>query len=531
MGFQKQDIERAINQNRLLFMWDTGTGKTYALCSIIELLKYYGETAKAIVLTSSIGVLNLGKEFKKLLPDTYNSDRTLVIKSVTHLKNRFIFDNDDYDIIICHYDCFRSICDAYDKREHKRTKKVKYRKTSVPLDKWYGDKKGLVLMDECHLIGSATSQRTKVLFMNAQFWEYRYFFSATPLDKKQKMYALLRLLNKKLVLDMGEEDWLSTFCQLGVNVGGRYLPHAPNMATWDNKKWLKLQDVLFDSYAVKRTKDILNLPPAIDVDLFRVDMSEKHRKIYETFSSIVAEYTKLKNDKEHEGLVKTFYAQFSVMMMCIENPEMLKSSRTVKSMYELGVNQTLLAQFETYINDFNYAKDFAKLEMLDAIIKDECEESENKIIVFFFHPLTGKLLKEIYPNESFLTSDMPDEKRFPVIENFRTSKNKVLFASINIANTSFTLTECKAAVYFERTWSYIDYDQSRGRIHRYGQTEEVRYYNMCYEDSFDYLQLKALETKGACVESLIKKNMFNSKEWKTLFGGSVEEMDEFLEHL
>lgn len=530
MGFQKQDIERAINQNRFLFMWDTGTGKTYALCAIEELLKYYGETSKAIVLTSSIGVLNLGKEFVKLLPDTYNQERTLVIKSVTQLKNRFIFDDDTYDIVICHYDCFRAICDAYDKRENKRTKKVKYRKSSVPLDKWYGDKKGLILMDECHMIGSV-NQRTKALFMNAKFWEYRYFFSATPLDKKQKMYPLLYLLNKKLVNGLNEEDWLSTFCQLGVKVGERFLPHAPNMATWNEKKWLELQDLLFDSYASKRTKDLLNLPPAIDMDLLEVPMSKKHRTLYEAFSSIVSEYTKLKNDKEHEGLVKTFYAQFSVMMMCIENPEMLKSSRTLKSMYDLGVNKNNLVAFETLINEFDYKKDFSKLEYLNAIIKDECVEKGNKILVFFYHPLTGKLLKEIYPNETFLTSDLPDYERFPTIEKFKKSDNKVLFASINIANTSFTLTECKAAVYFERTWSYIDYDQSRGRIHRIGQDSEVRYYNMSYENSFDYLQLKALETKGACVDSLIKKNMFTSKEWKTLFGGSTTDFDNMLQKL
>ena len=530
MSFQKQDIERAINQNRLLFMWATGTGKTYALASIEECLKYSGKTNKCIILTSSIGVQNLAKELDKLIVN-YNPERTLVVKSITKLKNRFVFDDDSYDIILCKYDCFRSICDAYDKREHKRTKKVKYRKSSVPLDKWYGNKAGLVFFDECHYLGNSKSQRTKCVFMNLNFWEYRYLFSATPLDKKDKAYSILKILDKELVNDLDYESWLSQFCHLGVNVGSRFLPQAPDMRTWNNKKWLELQDKLFDSYAVRRDKDILGLPDAIDMDLLRVDMSEKHRKIYETFCNIVAEYTKLKNDENHKGLVKEFYAQFSVLMMCIENPESLKTSRTINSMEKIGINPMRLAEFRTYINDFNYLKDFSKLEVLDDIIEDECVENENKIMVYFYHPLTGKLLKEKYPDESFLTSDLPDEKRNKVIEDFKTSKNKVLFAAITIADTSFTLNEAKAIVYFERTWSHIVYEQSRGRIHRIGQDKEVRYYNMCYENSFDYLQLKALETKGSCVDSLIKKNMFTSREWKMLFGGSIEEVGDYLNKL
>lgn len=527
MGFQKQDIERALNQNRFLFMWATGTGKTYAMASLEEMLKYYDKTKKCIILTSSVGVLNLAQELQNLIVD-YDPSRTLVVKSITKLKNRFVFDDDSYDILLCKYDCFKAICDAYDKREHKREKKVKYTKTSLPLDKWYGDKAGLIFFDECHYLGNPSSQRTKCVLMNLKFWEYRYLFSATPLDKKDKAYSILKILDNSLVNGLSHQDWLSTYCQLGVHIGSRFLPYTPNMDTWDTKKWFELQDILFDSYAVRRDKDLLGLPNAIDMPLLKVEMSEKHRKIYETFCSIVADYTKLKNDKEHKGLVKEFYAQFQILMASIENPEILKTSRSLKSMLDIGIDRVKYEQFVSYIKDFKYTKDFSKLEVLDDIIEDECIENENKILVYFYHPKTGEFLKERYPNESFLTSDLSDDERFKVIEKFKKSKNKVLFAAITIADTSFTLNEAKAIVYFERTWSHIVYEQSRGRIHRIGQDKEVRYYNLCYENSFDFLQLKALETKGACVESLIKKNMFTSNEWRTLFGGEITKLDMFL---
>jgi SNF2 family DNA or RNA helicase len=88
-------------------------------------------------------------------------------------------------------------------------------------------------------------------------------------------------------------------------------------------------------------------------------------------------------------------------------------------------------------------------------------------------------------------------------------------------NTSFTLTECKAAVYYERTWSLLDLEQSKGRIYRIGQKDEVTYYYFLYKNSIDNLQLKALETKGRILENLVKKNNLDSNEWKLLFNADM----------
>ncbi len=118
-------------------------------------------------------------------------------------------------------------------------------------------------------------------------------------------------------------------------------------------------------------------------------------------------------------------------------------------------------------------------------------------------------------------SDIEKNNRIPLIESFKKSKEKVLLASVSVANTSFSLNECSAAVYFENTWTYTDYFQSRGRIARIGKNEEVRYYQLCYNNSINQLQIDNLKTKGQTIENLIRKNTLTAEQWKAVFNSGT----------
>ena len=113
-SFQEIDIEKAINQSSFLFKYDTGLGKSYVLSGCLAHLRYFNECWKALVLTSSIGIMNLNGEIQKFVAQ-YDPSRTLVISSITELKDRLVFSNDNWDIIICGYSTFKSINDAYKK--------------------------------------------------------------------------------------------------------------------------------------------------------------------------------------------------------------------------------------------------------------------------------------------------------------------------------------------------------------------------------------------------------------------------------
>lgn len=524
--FQRDDVNKAINQTSLLFKWATGTGKSWALSAVLAYLRLIGEVNRAVIITSSIGILNLNAELKKFIPN-YDESRTLVIASVTDLKDRAVF-NDNYDIIICGYDTFRSLNDYYDKIKNKRTKKVKYRNSSLPLKEWYGDKNGIVFFDECHLSGTHGSMRSDAILMNLKFWKYRYLFSATPADKEEKFYTTLRIMDNALVKGLAYHDWLMQYCELGT----RFSAYAPNKSTWNWGKWNALQNTLGETYIVSRDKSLLNLPDAIDVPLIMIDMSPEQRACYEAFSNITLDYIKKKSAESGNGIIHELTNSFQILQMAVDNPESIIGSPVMDTIRRLNVSSQLIKSFEDALKKFSYKKHYRKLEALDEILDYEIKEMDNKVLVFYYHPKTLEYLKERYPDAMVLSSDIEENERFKIVENFKKDKDcKTLIASIMIANTSFTLTECKAAIFYERYWSGIIYEQARGRIHRIGQDKEVRYYNMCYNDCIDNLQLEALRTKGACIENIGKMSSLSKDEWRLLFGGTAEELNGFLQKI
>jgi SNF2 family DNA or RNA helicase len=253
---------------------------------------------------------------------------------------------------------------------------------------------------------------------------------------------------------------------------------------------------------------------AYEMEPLETDMSDKHRKIYEAFTYHVVNQANQQNTRNNAGVLLNTMNTFAYLQLSVDNPLCLEDSAGWNN-FDPGLQKL--------IKSFNYDKDFNKLRILEDIILDECVEKEHKIIIFYYHPKTLECLKKHFSKEKFyaISSDIPKEDRLPIIEQFNADKSsKILFASIIIANTSFTLTECKAAVFYERIWSFIDYEQAKGRIYRIGQTDEVTYYNLLYTNSMDYLQLKALETKGKVLDNLVKKYTLSPDEWKFLFSAN-----------
>ena len=113
---------------------------------------------------------------------------------------------------------------------------------------------------------------------------------------------------------------------------------------------------------------------------------------------------------------------------------------------------------------------------------------------------------------------MTNEEKFALIDKFKKDKNaQILLASINIMNTSVTLTECTWQVYLENTYNYTIYSQSRGRIHRPGQKTMSNTYFILYDNSIDNMQLENLKQKGELLNSLMNKAYISQTEWRDIF--------------
>lgn len=504
--YQLLDFKRALHQNRFLFNWEMGLGKSYVTAGLITMLMKYDNLKKAVILSSRIGCYNLANEILKF-SKVINKDRIRTISSARDLgKDKFIFDNDDFDYYIMSYDMLKNISNAYHCRENKiKAPKTEYRKSSMLpfIESWFGESKTGIFLDEVHQCSHPSSRRTQILLQNIDLFEYRYLFTGTLADKYEKLYTPCRILDKRLVYGYSYNDWLPSVASMG----NRFSQYA--VGQWRMDKIVILNEKLINEYGSKRLcKDCLEIPPEHE-KTFKVAMSPEQREIYEAFSNW--EMAFIKNRSTLENFHVNALNMFQYFQIAVDNPKVLESNNKFND---------FSPDLQKKVKSFKYENDFRKLDVVDALIEDHVDERDQKGIIWYIHPKTVESLAEKYKkyNPCVITSDLEEKERFAKIEKFKKDKSsKLLIASIYLLNTSVTLIECKWQVYVEATYDFTQFTQSRGRIPRPGQDEETFTYFIVYDKSLDVVQHENLRKKGELMASLMNAQAIEQSKWRELF--------------
>ena len=516
-NFQFQDIMRAIHQNRFLFNWEMGLGKSYTLTALIEHLRFYGKIKKCLIFSTPIGVNNLKDEILKF-STTLKSEDILSIASASVLpfEDRDIFNLEKYhqDLIIMPYDCLKAVSNYYyDKANatkrcpHPSTKNSHYRKNFMPVKEWIGDTPAGIFLDENHSI-ARVSRRSQIMNRIIPEFEYRYLFTGTLADVYEKLYEPCWILDKKLINGLDYDGWLSSYNERG----NKYSAGAVNPDGWNLRKLGLLNKELLNNYGSKRLMvECLDLPPNIEVPVHYVGMSALQRKIYESFSNYTMSSAQQTARDKNTTLSDEVLNKFAYIQMAVDNPECLKRT---------GNFDNFPPDLQNLINKYSYEKDNTKLEMIDAIVEDKSGELNQKGIIWYYHPETEQALTKHFKKYKpyVVNNAVPRNDRIPLVKKFLSDPDsKLIIASINILNTSVTMVECKYEVYAEKTYNYTDYKQSRGRIFRPGQTEVTETHSLRFADSIDNLQEMNLNTKGETLKSLMNKEYIEYDLWKKLF--------------
>ena len=516
--YQLQDIMRGICQNRFLFHHEMGLGKSYILTALIEHKRYYGDLDKCLIFSSSIGTRNVKDELLLHGKNIKDND-ILVITSAVELayKDRDIFNTEKYPqtIIIMSYDVIKSISNYYydqknatKKVPHPSTKK-QYTKNPMPIEEWIGDKPAGLFLDENHYLSCPSSRRTKVMNFIVPYFEQRFEFTGTLADKYEKLYEPALILDPDLVGGMDYTTWTEKYNDLG-NHFSRY---AINPNGWRLDLLEEFNKTMMKFYCSKRKMiDCLDLPLNYEVPIIYTDMSPLQRKIYERFSNFTAqEQYNLANSENGRSFSERMTNLFQYIQQAVDNPSCLLSSKKFE-LFPEDLKQDILK--------FDYNLHSNKIKLVDEIIEERTDECEQKGIIWYFHPQTLEAIKERYKkyNPEIISADVPKDERVPLVKAFlKDPKRKLLIASINVMNTSLTCTECKYEVYLEKTYNYIVYSQSRGRIYRPSQDEVTRTYGIRYNNSIDNLQELNLNTKGETLNSLFNQKYISEGIWKKLF--------------
>lgn len=492
--FQKIDIALAMSRNRFAFFWEMGTGKTYAASALIA-QKYLSEkeVTKIVYISSSIGARNVEQEINEFILNFPQEKVYFADKN-----NREPFTS-DVDIVITSYNSFRLVCEHYKKKKKIKSKKPK--KSFLPIEEWIGDGVGMLLLDESHEIANPTSLKGYFVNLHSDYFYYRYLFTGTFADKPEKQYNQLKTLDPYLVKRLNFSEWKAEYAELGT----RY--SATEVREWKQDKLKQLHDTLMSSYAVFRETDkVLDLPTHY-IKRINIDMSAKHRELYER---VVSE------DLAHinTGSLRTAVNRFPFLLLSVDNPLLL-----MKHLERFSPKtQTLIKNFKS--------KNLNKFILIEEILDTHKGE---KGIIWIDHPITAAEIANRFANLNpiCITGNTPMAERNALVEQFKKNdKHKILIANIQVLNSSVTITEATFQVYTELIFSYVPFEQSSKRIYRNGQNKTVITYILLYNKSLDYLRIRNLDTKGTLIKGLLAREFLSQEEWVKIFNGNWSEAEE-----
>jgi SNF2 family DNA or RNA helicase len=140
----------------------------------------------------------------------------------------------------------------------------------------------------------------------------------------------------------------------------------------------------------------------------------------------------------------------------------------------------------------------AKLDALDDIL-DECGEQGKKAVVFarFIPEINAieQLLKKRNTKYAIIHGGITD--RTAEVDRFQTDPEcKVFVGQLQTTGMGLTLTAASVAVFYSLDFSYANYEQSRARIHRIGQTQKCLYIHLVAKGTVDETIMNALKHKG-----------------------------------
>lgn len=511
-NYQDEDIRRALRQNRFLFNWSMGCGKSFATAIIYEYLKVYKNVDKMILLTTRIGTYNLQSELSKFCLHV-DKDDVLVFNSPKSYKkySRKIFDNEEVcnkKVLVFSYDSWKLMATAYGDKARGRT-------LNIPLDNFYGvGKDKLICLDECQQLSNPKSDRSRSLFKYMKYFKYRYLFSATPADKNEKLYSVCMLLDPKLVRYMKYNEWINYYNDIGT----WFSKYAINPKKWHQEDLDALNQDLAKYSAKRDAKDVLELPPA-RTETFTIDMSDKQKELYRLLTNDIVNNAIKKNPSLDGASVDVIHEAFSTVCSFCENPNILGTN----------TSQLVSDHIKEKCAKYNYSSDYAKLDVIDAILEDEIDEQEvpNRGILWYTHPKTKDVVVERYAKYKpiIIAAELSEEERDAALAEFKSNpEHKILIASQNILATSVTLIECTFAIYLETSFSWETYYQSTGRIYRIGQDTCVRFYHIWLNDSTDMFHQRALQVKKEITDYLFsakEKPILTIKQMKQLFIGET----------
>lgn len=226
------------------------------------------------------------------------------------------------------------------------------------------------------------------------------------------------------------------------------------------------------AYEVK-TREVLDLPPEIDRPLY-LNLSDKAQGIYH----------RLRKDSmaELNGQSLTIA---NVLVKLLRLQQLTSGCFQTDNQEQLLVDSTKRLALEEWLEELppqEPAVIFCRFHFDIQIIREACKNVGRRVLE--------------------LSGETDDLERWQSLRD-----GTVLIVQIQAGSLGIDLTRAAYALYYNHTFSLGEYDQSRARLVRPGQTRPVVFTHLLMRGTVDMLIFRALKNKTNIVEQIMQNPM------------------------
>ena len=162
--------------------------------------------------------------------------------------------------------------------------------------------------------------------------------------------------------------------------------------------------------------------------------------------------------------------------------------------------QTITSGWVKTDNDtIAFFKTNPKFEELKYII-DELFDEQIVIWAHFRNDLN--YLNKNIPKSSVISGDVDIKERIQRLKDFKEGKIRILICQPGVAGEGINLTNASYSIRFSRSHSLKDFEQSIGRLHRFGATKKVTNFDMVMKGTYDEIIYRNIMKKQNLFEKI-----------------------------
>ena len=469
--YQKEGVEYFLNHDKGLLLDQPGLGKTAQMICLAEELKEQRGIEHCLVIC---GIASLRDNWKSeiakhskydsvIIGERINQNNRRVWNSIPKRVEQLMNKIDEFFVIInvesIRYD---EIVDAIKKGPNKYD---------------------LILVDECHKCKGGTSTQSINLLQITS--KYQVGMTGTLLlNRPLDAFVPLAWIGVEKKSSRANATGISKFKDMYCVFDNSILSKKQKSQKYNKGRVVgyKNLDILkneIDSCSIRRTKDILNLPPKNIINEY-LTMDDSQLKFYDEIKNSVKE--------EYREMAK-------------EDCDKIKLNTT-----NLLALTTRLRQ-ATSCPSVLTSKDILSCKLERAVdLVDEITSNNDKVVIMCAYKESVYKLKSMLDEyKPFVgTGDVDDATITKEIEQFQTDdEHKVFICTISKMGTGLTLTRASYMIFIDLDWTSAITEQAQDRIYRIGSKKPVFIYNLICKDTIDELVLEANVTKKAFSDYLI----------------------------